>query len=218
MYNGAMDKSILMQIKDAKQWYIDFDYTLFDTGRFRDELYKILYDNGFDESYLRVTDETKKNPETINVEVIFERLANERGIAKERFLKPLHELYARGADFTYDDSRAFIEFLKARGATVNCFTFGDKDFQLRKIAISGLSFDEIIPSGGAMKFTLDDVDYVGGVFVDDSVRDLNGLYNRGARRLVRVRRPNTKNFDKTIDINVLEVASLKELMQLMQEK
>ena len=46
-------------------YYLDFDHTLFDTYKFREELYKILEMNGLDKTYLAITPEMKTNGQKI---------------------------------------------------------------------------------------------------------------------------------------------------------
>lgn len=209
VYNGFM-----------ASFYLDFDYTLFDTANFREGLYEILEMNGLDRSLLKLTPEyTENGHKLINMREIFADLAEEHGISLENFIAPLEKLYARGSELTFADSMEFLRFLRARGDKVCCLTWGDPDFQREKMAISGLEplFDDIIYTN-KLKYQLD-IDYANSIFIDDSLRDLAGLLEAGAQEVIRVKRPSGKNSGKALPDalgGVLEVESLAELQQIMQ--
>lgn len=202
-------------------YYIDFDYTLFDTAKFRAGLYKILKQNGLDKSKLALTPEYAENGhKLINMREIFAGLAEKYGLELSGFIAPLEDLYARGSELVFADSADFVRFLKARGDKVCCLTWGDPDFQREKMGISGLEalFDEIIYTD-ILKYQLEGIEYADAIFIDDSLRDLEGLLAAGAKRVIRVKRPNGKNSGKVLPealAGVLEVESLAELQQIMQ--
>ncbi len=209
VYNGNMGT-----------YYIDFDYTLFDTAKFRDGLYEILEANGLDKSCLQLTPEyTDNGHKLINMREIFGELSRQHDIALEKFIEPLEALYARGSEITFADSADFIRFLKSRGDKVCCLTWGDPAFQREKLAICGLEdlFDEIIYTD-KLKYQLD-IAYGDATFIDDSLRDLEGLLEAGAKRVIRVKRPNGKNSDKELTPalqGITEVETLAELQKIMQ--
>lgn len=201
-------------------YYIDFDYTLFDTAKFRDGLYEILESNGFDKSYLQLTPEyTDNGHKLINMREIFGEISKQHNVPLERFIEPLEALYARGSEITFPDSADFIRYLKERGNKVCCLTWGEPAFQREKMAICGLEdlFDEVVYTD-VLKYQLD-INYANAIFIDDSLRDLEGLLEAGAKQVIRVKRPNGKNSDKVLTEalqGIVEVESLSDLQKLMQ--
>lgn len=201
-------------------YYLDFDYTLFDTYSFRKGLYEILEKNGFDKTYLALTPEMKTSGQKLlNIKELFKSLSESRNIPLENFLEPLEELYSRCEEFVYDDTVEFIKYLKSKNHKLHVLTWGEREFQKEKLQASKLYdyFDEIIYAE-QLKYTLD-IDYANGIFVDDSVRDLEGLYNQNAKQVFRIKRKNGKNSDKELNIKeILEFNSLKELQEYLEKQ
>lgn len=204
-------------------YYLDFDYTLFDTYSFRKGLYEILKMNGLNESYLALTPEMKTNwQKLLNIKKLFKSLSTTRNIPEENFMKPLEKLYSRCDEFVYDDTVDFLKYLESKKHKIYVVTWGEEEFQKEKLIASKLYdyFDEIIYAE-QLKYTLD-LDYENGIFIDDSIRDLEGLYNRNANQVFRIKRPNGKNSNKELNIKeIMEFNSLKELqdyLEKMEEK
>ena len=199
-------------------YYLDFDYTLFDTHEFREGLYKILEQNGLDKTYLALTQEMKTNGQTLlNIKSLFKSLSEEKNIPINNFLKPLEELYNKCEQFVYDDTIEFLKYLKSQNHKLYILTWGEKEFQREKLKASKLDkyFDEAI-FAEQLKYTLD-IDYENGIFIDDSIRDLEGLYNKKAKQVFRIKRKNGKNSNKELNIKeILEFNSLKELQQYLE--
>lgn len=199
-------------------YYLDFDYTLFDTYLFREELYKILEKNGLDKTYLKITPEMKTNKQKLlNIKEIFRTLSESKNIPLNNFLEPLEELYSKCNQFVYEDTIEFLKYLRARKNKLYILTWGEKEFQKEKIKASKLYdyFDEIIYAEN-LKYTLN-IDYENGIFIDDSVRDLEGLYEKKAKQLFRIKRKNGKNSDKLLsNKEILEFESLRELQRYLE--
>jgi len=154
------------------EYYLDFDYTLFDTHAFREELYKILEKNGFDKTYLTLTPELKENGQKLlNIKELFKSLSKLRNIPINNFLEPLEELYSRGSEFLYDDTVEFLKYLKSKNNNVYILTWGEKEYQDEKIKASKLYeyIDKVIFAED-LKYTLD-INYENGIFIDDSALD-----------------------------------------------
>lgn len=201
-------------------YYLDFDYTLFDTYKFREELYEILEKNNLDKSYLTLTPELKTNGQKLlNIKELFRNLSDLKNIPISNFLEPLEELYKKGHKFVYDDSVEFLKYLKSKENQIYLLTWGEREYQKEKIKASKLDiyFDEII-FAERLKYTLD-IDYENGIFIDDSVRDLEELYNRNAKQVFRIRRKNGKNSNKELNTKeILEFDSLKSLQTYLENK
>lgn len=204
-------------------YYLDFDYTLFDTHAFRQGLYEILERNGFDKTALALTPEMKSNGQKLlNIKELFTNLAQSRNIPIENFLEPLEELYERCHEFVYSDTIEFLKYLKSQKHNIFVLTWGDKKFQEEKFIASKLGeyVDQVIYAE-ELKYTLD-IDYPNGIFVDDSIRDLEGLYSQNAKRVYRIKRPNGKNSNKELPEELVEKIpefdSLEELQEYLKQQ
>ena len=199
-------------------YYLDFDYTIFDTYKFRKGLYEILEKNGLDETYLEPTPEMKNNGQKLlNIKLLFKSLSEHKNIPINNFLEPLEELYKKSEEFVYDDVIEFLKYLKSQNHKLYILTWGDKEFQNEKLRASKLDkyFDKLI-FADKLKYTLN-IDYENGIFIDDSIRDLEGLYNKNAKKVFRIKRKNGKNSNKELNIKeILEFNSLKELQQYLE--
>jgi len=201
-------------------YYIDFDYTVFDTHAFREGLYKILEDNGLDKTYLKLTPEMKTDgQELLNIKRLFKKLSESKNIPLDKFLVPLEELYSKSNEFVYNDTVDFLKYLKSKNHKVYLLTWGEKEFQKEKIEASKLDkyIDEAI-FAEQLKFTLD-IDYKNGIFIDDSIRDLEGLYKQKAKQVFKIKRENGKNSKEELSIKeILEFNSLKEIQEYLSQR
>ena len=217
-YKDVLEEYIKGEYK--MNYYLDFDYTLFDTHAFRQGLYEILEKNGLDKTYLAMTPEMKTSGQKLlNIKELFKSLSETKEIPLENFLEPLEELYARGNEFVYDDTVEFIKYLKSKNHKLHVLTWGEKEYQKEKLIAAKLYdyFDEIIYAE-KLKYELD-IDFQNGIFVDDSIRDLEGLYNQNAKQVYRIKRPNGKNSDKELNIKeILEFNSLIELQDYIEKQ
>ena len=204
--------------ENKMNYYLDFDYTLFDTHAFRQGLYEILEKNGLDKTYLAMTPEMEKSGQKLlNIKELFKSLSKTKNIPLENFLEPLEDLYARCDEFVYDDTVEFVKYLKSKNHKLHVLTWGEKEFQKEKLIASKLYdyFDEKIYAE-ILKYELD-IDYANGIFIDDSIRDLEGLYSQNAKKVYRIKRPNGKNSNKELNIKEIpEFNSLKELQEYLE--
>lgn len=192
-------------------FYIDFDYTLFDTYAFRTELYQILKENGIEKSYLALTSEQEEY-ELLNIRNLFEQLSRDENIPLDKFMKPLEILYKKSTKFVYNDVVEFLKWLRAEKQKTYILTWGDEQYQSEKVKASKLEryVDGVIYSE-KLKYTLD-LDYKNATFIDDSIRDLKGLYDKEAKFVFRIKRKYGKNSDKELKMkDILEFDSLDEL-------
>lgn len=196
-------------------FYLDFDYTIFDTYSFRNELYKILKANGFDRSYLKLTMEEGRQ-KLINIREIFKELSKKYEIPLNNFIVPLDNLYSRCENFVFSDVEDFLKYLKNNNHRIYILTWGNKEYQREKLKaskiekyIDGAIFTE------KLKYNLE-LDYKNSIFIDDSIRDLKGLYNKDAKQVFRIKRENGKNSDKELNIDeIKEFNSLYEIKEYL---
>lgn len=198
-------------------FYLDFDYTLFNTYAFRNELYNILEQNGLDKSYLALTLEDREQ-KLINVREVFKELSEINNLNIDNFIKPLDELYKKSDRFVYDDVIDFLKYLRMKKHKIYLLTWGEREYQREKLKASKLEeyFDETIFTE-KLKYTLD-INYKNGIFIDDSIRDLEGLYNENAKYVFRIKRKDGKNSDKKLNVKgILEFSSLNELKEYLEK-
>lgn len=198
-------------------FYLDFDYTLFNTYAFRKELYNILEQNGLDKSYLALTLEDREQ-KLINIREVFKELSEMNNLNIDNFTKPLDELYKKSDRFVYDDVIDFLKYLRMKKHKIYLLTWGEREYQREKLKASKLEeyLDETIFTE-KLKYTLD-IDYENGIFIDDSIRDLEGLYNRNAKYVFRIKRKDGKNSNKKLNVKeILEFSSLNELKEYLEK-
>ncbi|MBR4110456.1 MAG: HAD family hydrolase [Clostridia bacterium] len=196
-------------------FYLDFDYTLFNTYEFRNELYKILESNNCNRDALKLTIE-EGNHKLINIREKFKELSKRKNIPIENFIKPLEELYNNCEKYIYDDSIEFLKYLKQQNHKLYILTWGEKEYQKEKVKASKLEkyVDEVIYTE-KLKYNLE-IQYKEGIFIDDSVRDLKGLHAKKAKNVFRIKRVNGKNSHKELNIEeIKEFTSLKELKEYL---
>jgi len=193
---------------------------LFDTYAFREELYKILDKNGFDKSFLKYTPELKaEGQKLLNIRELFKNLSYLKGIPLNNFIEPLEELYSRGEEFLYEDTIDFLNYLKSGDNKIYILTWGEKEYQNEKIKSCRLDkyIDKVI-FAEELKYTLD-IDYKNGIFIDDSIRDLEGLYKQKAKQVFKIKRENGKNSKEELSIKeILEFNSLKEIQEYLSQR
>lgn len=198
-------------------FYLDFDYTLFDTYVFRQDLYKILKKNGLSKDYLRLTNEAEEH-NLLNIRNVFNHLSQKENIPLDQFINPLEKLYKKGYKYLYGDTIDFIKDLKNNGHTVYILTWGNKEYQKEKVESSGVEkFVDGVICTEELKYTLD-IDYENGAFVDDSIRDLEGLYAKKAKYVFRLKRKNGKNSKAELGIDeIFEFNSLAKLRRYLKK-
>ena len=197
------------------KFYLDFDYTIFDTYEFRKELYKILESNGIDRKYLKLTLETE-NSKLINIRETFKELSVKTNTPINNFIEPLEKLYNECEKYIYPDVVNFLEYLREKNCDIYILTWGQKEFQKEKVSASKIEkyLDGVIYTE-KLKYNLD-IDYKNSVFIDDSIRDLKGLYNKKAKHVFRIKRINGKNSNRELNANeILEFNSLTEIKEYL---
>lgn len=196
-------------------FYLDFDYTIFDTYEFRKELYKILENNGCNRDSLKLTLETGTH-KLINIRERFKELSRKKDVPLENFIKPLEDVYKNCEKYIYDDVINFLKYLKQQNHKIYILTWGEKEYQKEKVEASKIEkyIDEVIYTE-KLKYNLD-IQYKEGIFIDDSIRDLKGLYAKKAKHVFRIKRTNGKNSTRNLDIQeILEFNSLAEIQEYL---
>jgi len=176
----------------------DFDHTLFDTTKLRQDINRIFLNGGvrqasFDASYKELARG-----------VGYEPYAQARLLAAEwrdtaardSAMREVSELMKSGRGYVFEGAAELLAALKGRGHRLVILTLGNRDWQREKIASSGLSalFDqtEIVPGPGRKASRLADIiDKNESVtIIDDNPGELEAIMaTRPGYRCVYYRRP-----------------------------
>ena len=110
-------------------YYLDFDYTLFDTHAFREELYEILEKNGFDKTYLALTPEMKTSGQKLlNIKEFFKSLSESRNIPLNNYDLGIIKQLTLNDFIDYEmDTNEFVQPFILNKSIIKCtHIFADK--------------------------------------------------------------------------------------------
>lgn len=195
-----------------KNIYLDFDRTVYNTDELYNDMNKVILKYGIEQwQFDIVKNKIFEKPILFNYFKVIDYICNTNKIS----VKVLHELESivrNGDKYIFDDVEEFIKNAKNKGYTVNILTYGDRNFQLKKL--SNLYICDIIDNifiSNNYKFNLD-LNYIDSIFIDDNPRDLEGLYNCVAGKVIRISRENTKYAKVEIkNKNIKNYKSLREI-------
>ena len=196
-------------------YYIDFDNTLYETGKLTKDVLSDL---------AKIISTVKKVPyeeiladlqSSFNSTVDnFDNFAQKMTMKYE--IKPgvlqsyiQKRILLKGSEYVFPDALAFLKKLKSEKESVCILTYVAQGKNIHqqalKLAGSGiLPYVTEVYNSTRYKFELD-IDYSNdqNVFIDDSPRDLEGLYNAAARKLIRIKKPsNEKRTSKKLNLPI----------------
>ena len=200
-------------------YYIDFDNTLYETGRLTKDILMeftnvISKKKKLDADKI-LEDLTKSFNSTVdNFETFAFMLSSKYQIDYSIFQSHIQKIIiVQGKNYVFPDAFQFLKKLKENHQSVCILTYVAQSKNLHqqslKLAGSGLlPYITEIYNTTRYKFELE-IDYKNGIFIDDSPRDLEGLYNSGARKLIRIKKPNnqkrtSKKLNLPIEIQTFE--------------
>ena len=193
--------------------YIDFDNTIYETGKLTKDILiafsKVI--NSFtdlDFNYI-LNDLQKSFNSTIDNFVSFSlSLSSKYNIKNSEFQRVLNEyIIINGNQYVFPDALKFLKGLQDEGEKVCILTYvsNPRNLQQQALKISGSGIFPYVTevyNTTRYKFELE-INYENGIFIDDSPRDLEGLYNAGARNLIRMNKPNnTKRTSKKLNLPI----------------
>ncbi len=196
-------------------YYIDFDNTLYETGKLTrdilDELAKII-STSKKLDYQEVLADLRKsfNSTLDNFNSFAKKLTLKYGI-KDGILQSCVQkiIILKGSQYVFPDALNFLKKLKEEKEKVCILTYVAQGKNLNqqslKLAGSGiLPYVTEVYNTTRYKFELE-INYKSksNIFIDDSPRDLEGFYNAGARKLIRIKKPsNEKRTSKELNIPI----------------
>lgn len=188
-------------------YYLDFDNTLYETAKLTALMLEAIANTisestGEDACTLKKEAVENFNSTIDNIFSFAENMSKKHGVDSQKVLDKVNEVIDNGNIIVFEDAVRFLKRLKENGHKAFILTYvakGNEEYQMKKLLGSGLMqyFDGIIITS-EYKFLLD-LKYENGIFIDDDPRDLNGLFEKNAIQVIRIRKPNNKR--SKIDIN-----------------
>ncbi len=199
-------------------YYIDFDNTLYNTNLLTKDMCNYIATEIHKSSHINLNTCIEEVTNNFNREHIYniyelcDFFAQKYNLNSSKLKSNIDKIILNSSKNVYSDSIDFLKSLRKNGHTVNLLSYVTHEnlsYQLLKLNGSKLSkyLDDIIISS-KYKFNLD-LNYEDGIFVDDNPRDLEGLYNKNAKKVIRIKRENNKYSTKEINVNLDNYTSLK---------
>lgn len=201
-------------------YYIDFDNTLYNTNLLTKDMCNYIATEINKSSNIDLNiciEEVTSNFNREHIYNIYELcdfFSQKYNLNSPKLKSNIDKIILTSSKNVYNDSVDFLKSLREIGHTVNLLSYVTHEnlsYQLLKLNGSKLSkyLDDIIISS-KYKFNLD-LNYEDGIFVDDNPRDLEGLYNKNAKKVIRIKRENNKYSTKEINVKLDNYTSLKDV-------
>lgn len=188
-------------------YYLDFDNTLYETAKLTPLMLEAIaskISSKIGKDFSKILLETKENfnSTTDNIFSYAEKMSEKYEINPQEVVENVNKVLENTEELVFEDAKRFLKKIKEKGHKCFILTFLPKSnqaYQMKKILGSGISqyFDGIIMTT-EYKFLLD-INYKNGIFIDDDPRDLNGLFQSKAKKVIRIRKPNNKRSKIDID-------------------
>lgn len=171
--------------------FIDLDFTIFDTGKFENDMWNVFSSRGvsrqdYDETYKQSLCTVSKAEFDYSFQEQVDFLRQRRYGLDDEVVGELDKLVDN--NYLYADSVDFIKFLKTISTKVILLTAGDYKFQEEKIKRSGIwqMFDEVAILNGHKDDYLQPLIEKGEkiLFVNDSWRENTALRKRFSDLLI----------------------------------
>ena len=184
-------------------YYIDFDNTLYETGRLTKDVLWALAEAVVNEKPSLARDKIFKDiRDSFNSTVDnFFDLAQKVHVKYDVSYAPLHAvimkaLLLNGKNYVFPDALEFLKRLKDQSEKSCILTYvaQPKNLTQQALKLAGSGVLDLVTeyhSTTRYKFEIG-IDYKKGIFIDDSPRDLEGFYASGARNLIRIIKPNNE--------------------------
>ncbi len=185
--------------------YVDFDRTLYNTDQLYSDMFKTINNYG-------ITSDMFENgkQEFFQKPILFNFIELTRYICNKYNMSPaviseLLTILENGEKYLYSDSNEFLLKMKHKNYNTSILTYGDINFQMLKLTpLSTCNIIDNIIITSNYKFLLD-LDYNNSIFIDDNPRDLMGLSQQGAKKVIRVKRKNSKYYNSKLLNNEIPI-------------
>ena len=200
-------------------YYIDFDSTIYNTRSLVTRMINSLVDTiyskkNLDKQSLLQEIQSLFNNGNKHIYEVAKELSNTYNVESNLLITNLNNVISNGSDLVFEDSIPFLLRLKNQNNNIFLLTYSNKDieYQTLKILGSGLCkyFDAVYITSKP-KYELD-IDYSNGIFIDDNPEDLQGLYLKNAKRIIRIRRE--QNSYSKQDISNIDIEEYNNLEKI----
>ena len=198
-------------------YYIDFDNTLYNTPLLKKKMLNELANQAKLQKGIDIIEECNKLFDESHIYDIYELakfLSNKYDLELSPMINSLNDIISNSSNFVFEDVIPFLQNLHSEGNNVFMlsYAFDNLEYQTAKILGSGLSkyFDALYITS-KQKYELD-IDYSNGIFIDDNPDDLKGIYSKGAKEVIRLRRKENKYSIYNIEIN--DIKEYEDLTQI----
>jgi len=207
--------------------FVDFDDSLFNTKKFRDQLINIFLQNGvtrkdFFATYYDYPEKTSRGLKKYDPEKQIDILSKKRVLNKKKLKYELRRLIEDSSKFTFDDAKIFLNGFRKNNLFL--ISFAKTKFQCDKIKYSGLTnyFSKVIVSDRTKAEEI--VKVVGDkntqiFFIDDrpdQIMPLKDFFPTSITFLLK-RKEGRYNDKKTKAVD-FEIKNLKEAKQIIKNK
>lgn len=200
-------------------YYIDFDNTLYNTPLLKNKMLQSISNDisvkrNIDRKELFSECNLMFNRENIyDIYKLAEFFSNKYEVDSSDIINNLNKVILDGKENLFNDTIPFLKKLKKEGHKIYMLTYCKESLQFQSLKISGSQianyFDGLYITS-IPKYELD-INYIEGIFIDDNPKDLNGLYLRNPKKLIRIRRKENKYSVYDLNINISEYNNFEEL-------
>lgn len=190
--------------------YVDFDRTLFDCDKFLEDFYAIISKYNISKDLFKEC-QNQSRKHGFNPYTILNSIEKKYLFDKSIYLD-IDELISNTSKYLYSDAIPFLDYLKSNKYSIIILTKGNSDYQREKIFNAHIDkyYDKLIVT---MKHKgLLFLNYLQGVFIDDNPREIESLLKRRVKKIIRIRRTNSKYSNIDLDKKIITVRSLQEII------
>lgn len=207
-------------------YYIDFDNTLYETGKLTKDiiftLSKIISNqNGENVNIIQEDINNSFNSSTDNFFTLAKKLSIKYNISYNELYSVITEqIITLGKNYVFPDALNFLKNLQNIGENTAILTYvtNSKNLSQQSLKLTGsgiLDYISNIYITTKLKYKLE-IDYTNSnnIFIDDNPSDLEGLFNAGAKNIIRIVKPNNeKRTSKKLNIPV-EIPTFSSFNQI----
>ncbi len=200
----------------------DFDHTIFDMASMHLALIEAIEEIGISKEEYKTAYNKETNWKSFDVDSLAGRLEKMTNKPVASIKKAYHRVGDVADLFVYNDVVEALEELKADGHELRLLSWGDGDWQLRKINSCGFKkyFTEIITvtelkADFLTQWGKDNTDVV---VIDDKPAELKAINKEHPNfTLIRMRRENGKYSDQETPEGIGEVKNMKEVIASIKQ-
>jgi FMN phosphatase YigB (HAD superfamily) len=220
------ENNIKNQSISGRKIFVDFDDSLFNTKKFRDNLIKVFLKNGvtkkdFFATYYDYPEKTVKGLKKYDPKRQIMMLKRKLGIDDIKLKNNLTEFIKDTKKYVFSDIRDFLKGIKKKNLFI--ISYGYTDFQYKKIKNSGLyaKFEKIIITDNDKNKTIQKFVKKGEtfIFIDDRIENINLVkkYFPASTTFLLKRKEGRYNDKKTKAVD-FEIKNLKQAKNIIKNK